>query len=401
MYRLLAGFLAVLALPAWAQSVSPISLNFGPVTTGNSATQSVTVSNSSASSISINGMGVSGTAFGMSGMMGVPGICQLGPLAANSSCTLPITFIPAVVGPLTSTLTITFGSGSTAMVALAGTGVAPTTGGGTVSAQLAPTSVDFGPVILGNTQMETVMLSVPAGSTSMAVEGFSVSGADYRVLGCVLAPLPSGSSCGVEVFFSPTQAGEADGTLTVLVAPAGKGVAATALTVPLKGTGIAAQAAGPDFTLTVGTPAKTIGVSSTTLTIIPVNQFSGTAVFNCLNLPAGASCSFSPSTADLAAGMTTVQVTINPPASATLMGRRVGLFSTLAFAGLLLPFSRRRRRSIFLVAGLIALCLLGRACSGSMPGSFTSKSFGSSNFQVVISATAGTKQHVVLVTAGS
>ncbi len=399
MYRLYVLLLALLALPAWAQTVAPTSLNFGSVTRGDSASKTVTVTNSSANSISIMSMGVTGAGFGMGGTLGTPGICQLGPLGANASCIIPVSFIPSAVGASAGMLTITGSDGDTLTVQLAGSGVAPVTGGGSLPVTLAPSELDFGSAMIGTTQMQMVTLSIPADAPNMALEGFSVSSADYKILGCPLAPMPAQSGCGFEVLFSPHAAGESDANITFLLAPAGSNAAATALTVPLKGTGVTAAAAGPDFSLTASQSAMTISAGapgSTTLTITPVNGFGGDVEFACSKLPAGANCTFSPNVLALASGASSVQVTINNSGtSASALDLTV--FGTFVLAGVVLPFSGRRRRATLLLMAVIIAILFAWACSGSMPKGSGSTTKAQSS-QAVISATSGNKEHVVLVT---
>src|SRR5258708_5425553 len=98
-------------------SASPASLSFGSLTTGTSATQSVTISNAGNSSVSISQVSASGAGFSTSG------IALPLSLAAGQSASFSVTFAPASTGNLPGSVTIVSNATNSPLtVALSGTG---------------------------------------------------------------------------------------------------------------------------------------------------------------------------------------------------------------------------------------------------------------------------------------
>jgi hypothetical protein len=101
-------------------SASPTSLAFGSLTTGTTATQSVTISNTGNSTVSISQISESGTGFT------TPGIALPLSLAAGQSTSFNVTFTPASTGNLAGSVTVvSTATNSPLVVALSGTGSAP------------------------------------------------------------------------------------------------------------------------------------------------------------------------------------------------------------------------------------------------------------------------------------
>jgi hypothetical protein len=131
--------------------------------------------------------------------------------------------------------------------------------------------------------------------------------------------LAVGSTCAINVVFTPTAAGSRTGTLTITsngnIAPAS-----------LTGTGVAT----PTFTLTdtSGTATTTItvaaGTSATgTLKFTSTNGFAGSIAVSCAApaaTPTGATCSVTSPVTLAAAGTATATVTINTTARTTVSG---------------------------------------------------------------------------------
>jgi hypothetical protein len=160
-------------------------------------------------------------------------------------------------------------------------------------------------------------------------------------------------------------------------------------------------ASGASLTVTASQPG------TTTLSLGSQNGFSGTVTLSCSGLPSDATCSFSPSSVNLASSATeSVTVSIaetsspgggNPYETGRLSGLRPG--TTLAFLGPigLLAFAGFRRRSLFVrlgmlmaVASCIALGVTG--CSSSAPPT----SGGTpTTVQVTINAVSGSITHTV------
>jgi hypothetical protein len=117
-------------------SASPASLSFGSLTTGSSATQSVTISNTGNTSVSISQVSASGTGFSISGST-----LPLS-LAAGQSTSFSVAFAPASAGSLTGSVTvISNATNSPLVIALSGTGAAPANY--TVSLNWTPSSTTY------------------------------------------------------------------------------------------------------------------------------------------------------------------------------------------------------------------------------------------------------------------
>ena len=116
-----AAVLTVNAAPSILSS-NATSLAFGDVNVSNSDTQSVTLTNTGSSSVAISNVMVAGAGFGASSVSS--GLI----LSSGQSAALSATFDPASGGSATGTITVTSNAANSPMViALSGTGVAPTT----------------------------------------------------------------------------------------------------------------------------------------------------------------------------------------------------------------------------------------------------------------------------------
>jgi len=103
-------------------TASPTSLSFGSLTTGTSASQTVTLSNTGNSSVTISQITVSGTGFGLASI-GLPLT-----LAAGQTTSFNVSFAPASAGSVTGSVTVSSNATNAPLVlALSGAGTAPAT----------------------------------------------------------------------------------------------------------------------------------------------------------------------------------------------------------------------------------------------------------------------------------
>jgi hypothetical protein len=106
--------------PVLQLSASPNSLSFGSITTGATATQSVTLTNSGNSSVSLSQISVSGAAFSDTGF-----VLPL-TLAAGQATSLSATFTPPTSGNFTGSVSIiSNATNSPIAISLSGSGTAP------------------------------------------------------------------------------------------------------------------------------------------------------------------------------------------------------------------------------------------------------------------------------------
>ena len=150
-----------------------------------------------------------------------------------------------------------------------------------------------------------------------------------------------------------------------------------------------------DYTIQAQPPSMQVqaGQAGTTnLSIIPLGGSTQTVQLSCANLPAEMTCNLSPSSVTLdGVSAATVKVTINTSAtmaSAVIKSKIWGAASTLAFAGLLLPFGRRKRLKTLLgLAAMLVITIGGVGCSS---GSSSSKVAPKGTYVVNVTATGGT-----------
>jgi hypothetical protein len=150
-----------------------------------------------------------------------------------------------------------------------------------------------------------------------------------------------------------------------------------------------------DFSVTASPASLTVTAgdsAATNVSIAPQGSFSSSVSFACSGLPAGATCSFSPSSVTPIgpAAATTTLTLSTTTASAALDGNRQPLFPEMALAVTLccIGWTRRRRMLTLLLLAVSAagLSLLSGCGGGSLtPASVTST--------ITITATSGSLSH--------
>ena len=151
-------------------------------------------------------------------------------LAAGAVCTISVQFAPTQVGAVAGTLTISDAL-RTQTVALSGTGLTPP------AFSVTPTSLTFTNQQPGVASAPQTLTIANTGGAPMANIGFEITGAaaaSYSLTATTCgALLASGSSCSVQVVFTPNGTGAIAATLAVSTST--QGVAA--IPVPLNGAG--------------------------------------------------------------------------------------------------------------------------------------------------------------------
>jgi len=294
-------------------TLSPTSLAFPATATGQlSAVQTVQINN--AGDLPLTAIAVSASAQFQSS-----NTCTT-QLAAHSSCTVSVAFAPAQVGTQTGTLTVS-DLMRTQTVPLSGVGVLP------AKLTVSPTSLTFASQSLGVPSAPSTLTINNTGGIAVANPGFQISGpgAASFAAGTTTcgASLASGSSCTVQVIFTPAAAGGSQATLTVSSSTSG----VTPVQVPLQGSSQAATGLN-------ATPAQlvfaatTVGAASSSQTVTVSNSSGATAgqlaitvsgpftitQNTCLaSLAAGATCSASVAFAPTATGAAAGTLSVNSP----------------------------------------------------------------------------------------
>jgi parallel beta-helix repeat protein len=203
--------------PTTGVTVAPTALNFGSVATGStSAAQTATVSNPTGAAVPVTSISTTGD-FAQTNNCGSS-------IAANSSCTVSVTFTPTAAGSRTGTLTVN--AGGTSTVSLSGTGTAP---GPVLNAN--PASLSFPSTLVGSTAPTQAVTITNSGTTSATVSGVSATGDFSQTNNCTTIAV--NGTCTVTVTFKPTAGGSRTGALTVT-----SNANDSPTTVGLSGTGI-------------------------------------------------------------------------------------------------------------------------------------------------------------------
>ncbi len=302
-------------------TLSPGSLTFpGTVIGEPSAAQAVTLANS-------GDLPLDSITASASGPFQVSSNCG-GQLAGNSSCSISVVFVPTAAATQAGTLTVA-DSLKTQTVALSGTGVlAPVL-------TASPASLSFPPQQAGAASAPLTLTVSNTGGSAMGNVGFAISGPGAGSFStgattCGTA-LNSGSSCTVQVIFTPAATGGIAATLTVTSSTLG----VKAVTVALSGAGLAASGLNvspAQMTLT----EATLGQASAAQTVTVSNASSLGATGLTLAVTAPFSLTQNTCTTSLAAGATATGVVFTPTANGTAGGTLTVGTSTLNTATVIL-----------------------------------------------------------------
>jgi hypothetical protein len=127
----------------------------------------------------------------------------------GGGCQIQATFTPTAVGNRQAELVIGYkGLTSPQSVALTGQGVAA------VSVSLTPSNLTFATQLVKTTSAPQAATLTNTGSADVTISSIGTSGPFGQSNNCP-ATLPVGQSCQIQVTFSPTQKGPANGTLSV------------------------------------------------------------------------------------------------------------------------------------------------------------------------------------------
>jgi Glycoside hydrolase family 44/Bacterial Ig-like domain (group 3) len=194
----------------------------------------------------------------------------------------------------------------------------------------------------------------------------------------------SGGSASIAVNTNTLSAG----TYEIIASYSGDGADSPSVSAPLTLilVGATTPTPQPDFSLTLAQPSMSIlpgNSGQMMLTVTPQNGFSQQLNLSCTGLPAGATCTFSPSVLNPSSS-TTSSMTITVPSTNTSAGSVFLLPVPIAF---LLWMRRYKRPALFGAASL--LILLGGCGSGSVdPNVANTATNGSSPASYVVQVTA-------------
>ena len=269
---------------------------------------------------------------------------------------------------------------------------------------VAPTSLNFGTVLIPNTSAAMTVTLTNNTSAAIAFTSATISGGnpaaannDYVATSGCGASIATGASCTVSVTFKPSVAAAETATLVLT-----DGDSTSPQNISLTGSGTNAP---PDFTLTAAPNTLTIAQGAVgtpvTISVNPTNGFNAAVALNCTGFPANSSCVLSPTsitpptTSTLtftAHAMLVPPLPISKPAPPLNFLRIVPVFVALMLVFLLLPKQRLSTRMA--VASAILICITLAACSGSGGPQKTAKG----TYPLIITGTSGTLSHNTTVT---
>lgn len=145
----------------------------------------------------------------------------------GSSCVLSATFTPATTGARGATMKVTTSDG-VFDVALSGTGVLPAT------ATLSSFALAFPRQVVGTTSAAQTVALTNYGGEALAISGVQ-AGPHFATLTTCGSLLPGGSSCSIDVYFTPTASGDPlASTLLVYTSAGSQAVSLSGLAVTLE-----------------------------------------------------------------------------------------------------------------------------------------------------------------------
>lgn len=205
-------------------SLSPASLSFPMQRDGTANSQQVvTLSNTGNSTLTISSIGIAGaTVFSQANN------CPR-TLAAGSSCSINVSFLPVQNGAYSGSVVVTDDSGA---VSGSQQSVSITGSSGSSTANFSPAGVTFGTTTVGMSSTAAAVTITNSGTMPLNISSISTSGDFSQSNNCASSVAPGGN-CVVNVVFAPTTGGSRTGALT-LTSDAQNG---TVQAVSLSGTG--------------------------------------------------------------------------------------------------------------------------------------------------------------------
>jgi Beta-propeller repeat/Cep192 domain 4/Abnormal spindle-like microcephaly-assoc'd, ASPM-SPD-2-Hydin len=374
-------------------SLSPISLQFPTQQVGTtSQPQQVLLRNMSSSSLTISSVSAVGD-------FSETDNCGTGVPAAGT-CTISVTFVPTNSGQRTGSISIKDdATGSPHLVSLSGNA---TLG---AAASVNPASVTFPSVAMGSSSKTQSVTLSSTGNATLNISGIQVVG-DYSQINNCGASVPSGSTCTINLTFTPTATGTRSGSLVI-----NDNAAGGSQIVALTGTGL-------DFSLSSVPNQDTVKSGSVATYVLTVSSVGGIfpnpVNLGCSGLPAHATCTLSVSSLTLTGNQANSTLTINTSSTSarlerTQQTRGAHLFALwlqlpgLGLLSLILPWRKKigtwsRMLALIALLGLLALlpgCAGGTGIApqgpqGTPPGTYT----------FTVTGTSGSLQHSLSLTLG-
>jgi hypothetical protein len=192
-------------------TLSPSPVSFGTVTTNTTANQTVTVTNTGSYNVQLGSFTITTNPSNVYGVSNIDCPTGASTLAPGTACHLNVSFTPNAASTFNGTLTVSHnGANASTTDSLSGSGGCTVNcGSGTASFNLK--HLDFGSQAVNTTSAAQAVTLTNVGSGSLAVS-LSTTG-DFQQTNNCPANLGAGSSCTVNVTFTPSAIQTRTGTL--------------------------------------------------------------------------------------------------------------------------------------------------------------------------------------------
>lgn len=247
-------------------SVSPASLDFGPVSINQNKDLTLNVLNTGPVALNVTSVSTSSAVFSW--------ISPAAPftVAPGAKRTATVRFTPADPAAQSGTITISSDDPNhpSTSVKVSGTGVAP----GSAKIDITPSKLDFGQVTVNQSKDMTLTVGANSGTDVLAITSILSDNPKFTVVSPTppfsITPNPLGGLVSVVVRFSPSAAGAQSGNLTI----ASNASNQPSLTVPVTGAGVTAPSGDVLLKLDGGTFESAIGIPDGAPVIVFVNRLT-------------------------------------------------------------------------------------------------------------------------------
>ncbi len=309
---------------------APSSVTFADQTVGTSSPANVvTLTNAGTATLTISSISITGT---NSGDFSQTNTCGTS-LGAGASCSVTATFTPTASGLRAASISVSDNAvGSPQTAALSGTGIAP-------AASLSPTSLSFGNQPLGTTSSAKTLTLSNSGNAALNITSITITGTnstDFAQTNNCGTSLAQGTSCAINVTFTPGAAGTRQASVSITDNAPGSpqtasvtgvgtapSVSFSSSTISFANTAVGSSSAVGGVTL-FNTGNATLSISGISITGANAGDFSQTN--NCgLSVPAGSNCTINAVFTPTVAGARTAAISVSDnaaggPQSVTLTG---------------------------------------------------------------------------------